>query len=1113
MIARNSFTWGLLFVFTVIGAGCNFLGTKQESTLFKKLPASVTGIDFQNKLTFSQNFNIYRYRNFYNGGGVAVGDINNDGLLDLFFTSNMQDNALYINKGGFKFEDISQKAGITGKRAWSTGVSMADVNGDGLLDIYVCNSGIVEEDDQRNELYINNGDSTFTEKAAEYGIDDNALSIHGNFFDYDRDGDLDLYLVNNSYRAIGSFDQEKNTRNVRDPKGGDKLYRNDGGHFTDVSAEAGIYGSEIGFGLGVSVEDVNRDGWPDMYVSNDFFERDYLYLNNQDGTFREVLEEQVNSTSAAAMGGDIADLNGDGYPEIFVTDMLPEKEERLKRVTTFDSWDRYRQYVRDGYFHQFTRNTLQLNNGDGTFSEVGRYAGVEATDWSWGANIADFNLDGRRDIFIANGMLQDITDLDYLQNISREEMVKKIVRDSTVDFKRLIDIIPSNPISNYAFSNNGRMQFADSTKKWGLDRPQFSNGSAYGDLDNDGDPDLIINNLNSTPSVYENRATEQSSGRHWLRLKLQGEGTNTYAIGTQVTAWAEGQRWYAGQFPIRGFQSTSDHRIILGLGETQMLDSLIVDWFNGGATKLTNVKADQELTLKDEASGQNETTDPASEVMAFSFEDITNVIGVNWKHTENVFNDFKRDQLNYHMRSTEGPPVCIADVDGNATEDFYVGGAKGQAGALFLQTAEGLFERKEIPIFQEDAQSEDMACTWLDANGDGSLDLYVASGGNEFPASSSRLADRLYLQNEDSFSRAKMGFSDWRYKTAGTVNAVDYDLDGDQDLFLGARLKPFAVGVSVGGYILQNDGQGNFTDVTDKVAPGLQQIGMLTDSEWGDIDGDGDPDLVVVGEWMSPTVFENEEGVFFNKTEEYGLNQSTGWWKSIELEDLDGDDDLDFVVGNLGLNSRFEASQEMPLELWVNDFDENGTLDPIISMYKNQNRYPVALRHDLQKQLPFIGSKFPTYESYAGQPLDKIIPDSKRKEGERKSITQLASIIGLNEGGTFEIKELPWRAQLSPIYGIHVQDLDADGNKELITGGNLHNVDPEVGRYDASYGSVMRFQEDSLTMLPANKNGFRIEGEIREIKEITVKGIGKVLLVARNDDSIKFFKTTKRADT
>lgn len=1095
--------------FGLILTGCQ--SRSDTDTLFRELSPDRTGIDFSNDLSFSQEFNIYRYRNFYNGGGVGVGDFNNDGLVDLYFTSNMQDNKLYLNKGDLQFTDITAKAGVAGQRAWSTGVSVVDINGDGYMDIYVCNSGIVEGDDKRNELFINNGDSTFTESASEYGLDDPALSIHASFFDYDRDGDLDMYLVNNSFRAIGSFDQEENTRNIRNDEGGDKLYRNDGGKFVDVSEEAGIYGSEIGFGLGVSVSDVNRDGWEDMYISNDFFERDYLYINNRDGTFREVLEKQMKSVSAAAMGADVADLNGDGYPEIFVTDMLPGPESRLKQVTTFDDWQRYQKYVEDGYYHQFTRNTLQLNNGNGTFSEVGRYAGVEATDWSWGANIADFNLDGRRDLFVANGIYQDLTNVDYLKEVSQEETVRMIVSDSTVNFERLIEMIPSTPISNYAFSNQGNMQFADSSKAWGLDRPGFSNGSAYADLDNDGDLELVINNLNSTASVYRNNFIEQNRNGNWLKVELKGKAPNNYAIGSQVTVWAGGKKWYAEQIPIRGFQSTVDHRLHIGLGEAGEIDSLTVRWPDGAFSRLSSVNTNQmiEISRQDEELLEGAGPLATKQDSGALLEDITDELNLDWEHRESTYNDFNRDQLLFHMRSTQGPPLCTSDANGDGLEDFYAGGAKGQAGALFLQESSGGFSKQNISLFEEDRGSEDIDCVWLDANGDDHMDLYVASGSNEFPPSSSALGDRLYLnQGDGGFTRSELGVPSWKYKTAGSVSKADFDGDGDVDLFLGTRLQPFGIGLPVNGYLLQNDGNGNFEDVTGTFAPGLAEIGMITGSQWGDIDGDGDKDLLLAGEWMPLTIFENEgDGNLSRRESSEGLIDAVGWWNSVKLQDLDGDGDLDILAGNHGSNSRFSASGEYPVEMWINDFDGNGSIEQVISTYKNGKRYPMALRHDLLEKLPDLESKYPDYKSYAGQTITDIFSAEELERSQHYAATKLESVVAWNDGsGSFRIQDLPMAAQLTPMYDFLAEDITGDGSSEILAGGNLYSAKPEVGRYDAGYGSAFRIEGDSLAEIPDSRSGFFVDGEIRSIKSISSRKYGRILLVARNDAGLKVFR-------
>ncbi len=1101
----------LFSLFSFSFSSCS--GEKDIPSLFEELSPEKTNIDFENNLSFNPDFNIYRYRNFYNGGGVALGDINNDGLLDIFFTANMGDNVIYLNKGDMQFEDVSAKAGIEGSRAWSTGVSMADVNGDGLIDIYVTNSGIVEGDDQKNELYINNGDTTFTEKAEEYGIADSGLSIHGTFFDYDQDGDLDLFVINNSYRAIGSFDLEQTDRTIYNGEGGDKLYRNDGDSFTEVSRQAGIYSSEIGFALGASVGDINRDGWPDIYVSNDFFERDYLYINNRDGTFEESLEDRVKSISAASMGADIADLNGDGYPEIFVTDMLPEPESRLKLNTTFDDWEGYREHVENDFHHQFTRNTLQLNNRDSTFSEVGRWAGVEATDWSWGANIADFDLDGHKDIFVANGIYQDLTNLDYISGISRGDMVKKIVTGDDVDFKKLIDMIPSNPVSNYIFHNKGNMQFADSSSSWGIETPGFSSGSAYGDLDNDGDLDLVINNVESKAFVYENMAEKIRPDNNWLQISLTGESSNTFAFGTKVTAWDKGKRWFVEQMPIRGFQSTMDHRLHLGLGETSKLDSLVVRWPRGKRTMLREVETNQLLELREEDTNEtynqlevNGDEQPGEKLL----KDITDQFELEWKHNENEFSDFERDRLLFHMRSTEGPAICVEDVNGDGLDDFYVGGARGQAGSLFVQNSQSQFKQITLDLFEQDASSEDTDCAFFDATGNGNADLYVTSGSNEYSSSSSSLRDRLYFNQERlQFERSDQPLPGWSYETTSTVEPADFDNDGDTDLFVGVRLQPFAVGYPVRGYLLENDGNGKFEDVTEELSPELMETGMITDAEWGDISGNGYPDLMIVGEWMPLTYFANEEGELRKNNTDTGLDSTNGWWRSIHIDDLNGDGSLDILAGNYGLNSRFEASKEEPIEMWTGDFNQNGSIEQIISTYKNAQRYPMVLRHDLIEEISSLENKFPTYESFAGKTLGEVFADDQLNEAHYSKAYRMDSIIGWNSGdeGVFTIESLPFRAQLSVMYGLSAIDLDRSGSLEIIMGGNLREVKPEIGNYAASYGSVfMMDKERSYKYLNSSKSGFKIEGQVRAIKRLELNDGRQILIMARNNQSLKIFE-------
>lgn len=1100
----------VIHLFIIGGCKDNNNIPADNGRLFTSIPSSYSNVDFNNKLEFDDEYNIYTYRNFYNGGGVGLADVNNDGLIDVFFTGNMQPNKLYLNKGNFKFEDISDKAGISQNGRWSTGVSMADVNGDGYMDIYVCNSGKFKGKDNFNQLFINNKNSTFTEKAKEYGVADPGITTHAAFFDYDKDGDLDLYILNNSFKSIGSFNLKNNDRIIIDSIGGNKLLRNDNGKFTNVTAQAGIYGSVIGFGLGLSVSDVNNDGWPDIYVTNDFFERDYLYINNKKGGFTEELTKQIRSISESSMGVDIADVNNDGLNDIFVTEMLPENENRLKMNTSFENWDKYKFNSTYGYHSQFSRNTLQLNNGNNTYSEIGRYAGVQASDWSWGPLLVDLNNDGYKDAFIANGIYQDLTNQDYIQYISNEEFAKTVISGQSINYKKLIDLIPSNPIANYAYMNMGDLSFKNKSEEWGLDEPSFSNGSAYADLDNDGDMDLVINNVNMKAFVYRNESIQQHPENKYLKVKLIGNVKNTAAIGTRVNLYYNKTVNTLEQMPCRGFESTVDNRLNFGLGKITLIDSLVAIWPNGTSTVLKELKPNQTLTLN-ESEGKHRVDINKNKIPNLFLES-KDRYGIDFEHHENDYSDFDKEQLTFQMLSVEGPHLAKADVNGDKLDDFFVCGASGQAGALYVQMANGRFSKTNTSLFEEDKLSEDVDCIFFDADNDNDQDLFVCSGGSDINAGSSTLANRLYLNDgRGKFSKSKIHFtSPGPSESTSCVTAADFDQDGDQDLFVGVRFKISQYGIPANGYILKNDGKGNFTNATNEVAPKLTNIGMVTDAEWFDYDKDGDADLVVCGEYMPIKIFNNNRGKLSDATVKANLEFSNGWWNRLVIADINNDGFPDIIVGNHGLNSRFKASKDKPVSMYVSDFDNNGNLEQIICNYNGTKSFPMILRHDLVAQIPSLKKNYLKYEDYKGQTIEDIFSTSELAKATVSYAYNFASSVLINKkNGTFGVNQLPAPAQYSTTYGINAGDFDGDGNIDILLAGNFFESKPEVGIYDASYGLVLKGNgHGGFTALSQQQSGISLKGQIRDIIQIKSAG-ASLLLFGSNNDKIQIYKHIK----
>lgn len=1077
-----------------------------NNPLFSLLDNKHTHINFANQLEYTEEYNTYTYRNFYNGAGVGLGDFNNDGLTDIYFCGNLADNKLYINRGNFIFEDVTEHAGVACHGAWSTGVSIADINGDGRPDLYVCKSGKLGGDHRHNELFINNGDLTFTEKASAYGLADMGLSNHASFFDYDRDGDLDCYLLNNSFQSVIEFDIKPGQRQVRDTLGANKLFRNDGDHFTDVSEIAGIYGSKIGFGLGVSTGDVNRDGWMDIYISNDFFERDYLYINNKNGTFTESLENQMREISLGAMGADMADINNDAYPEIFTTEMTPESNSRLKTKALFESWERYQNKRTYGYYQQFARNVLQLNNRNGSFSEIGRLSGIGRTDWSWGALIMDMDNDGWKDIFVANGIYKDLLDRDYLDFYSDPSVMRSMIKTEEKAILKIIDMIPSVKIPNYAFHNNKDLTFTNLSHLWGLNTPSFSNGAAYGDLDNDGDLDLIVNNVNMPPFIYRNE-TDRKPESNFLMLTLEGYGKNSAAIGAAVTLFFDGKINYQELMPTRGFQSTVDNRLHFGLGATTIIDSILVNWPDSMVSVLTNVAVNQFLKL-DHIDALHGNSSSLGEKTTSVFQKIEKISGLDFKHTENDFNDFERDKLLFQMQSDEGPHIAVGDVNGDNYDDIFICGSKDSPGAMFVQDSNGHFNKTDEDLFEKDKICEDTDCVFFDADGDNDQDLYVASGGNEFPSSSSALADRLYLNDgKGHFVKSGQILPAGKYESSSCVQPADFDNDSDIDLFVGVRLRPFEYGLPANGYLLENDGKGNFSDKTEKNAPGLTGIGMITDMTWTDVDNDGDPDMVIVGDWMPVKLFINNSGIFKDESARFGLSGTEGWWHSVFARDLNGDGKVDFILGNHGLNSWFKASDSKPITMYVNDFDLNGSVEQIICAWNGDKSYPVAMKDELVKQIPSLAGKFKKFNDYKNATIEDIFSPEILQRSFKLVARCLESSIMINTGeSSFRITPLPQEAQFSPVYAICAEDFDHDGSCDIIIGGNQYRAKPETGIYDASYGLFLKGGEDR-TFQPVSslKSGIFTKGEIRDLKILNIKG-NRIVAVARNNDNLQFYK-------
>ncbi len=1082
---------------------------------FELLTAEQTGLDFENILTYSTDFNVFNYMYFFNGGGVAAGDFNNDGLEDLYFTSNMGPNSLFLNEGNLKFKEVTELAGVAGLNGWTSGVSVVDINNDGMLDIYVSQLGDYLKMRGHNQLYvcqgIQDGIPVYQDQAAYYGLDFVGFSTQAAFFDYDLDGDLDMYQLNHSLHQNGTFGRRKTFEEVH-PTSGDKLFRNDDGHFVDVTQEAGIISTVIGYGLGIATSDINLDGWPDIYIGNDFHENDYLYINQQDGTFKEVLTEQLKHTSRFSMGVDIADMNNDGLNEIFSLDMLPSDPFILKSSLGEDGYNIYQFKLGYGYNHQYARNSLQLNNGDGTFSEIGMFSGVYATDWSWAPLLMDFDHDGQRDIFISNGIPRRMNDIDY---------IKYRMSDENLDWKsnnnymqeedlKIIEMMPKIKLSNTFFRNKGDLTFENIGSLVKNNKISYSNGAVYADLDNDGDLDVVVNNIEDAPFLYQNLAMDQDvADRNYLDLKLEGPASNKNAIGARVIVFKGEERLVEEQFPAKGYQSSVQLGINMGLGAVSGIDSIVLVWPDGTYQSLADVVFNQKQTITWKAGL------PKFDFQAFrpriqtdyNFVDVTDKVGLDYHHDENPFVDFNREALIPHMVSAEGPAVAVGDVNGDGLEDVFFGSSKYKRSQLYYQRKDGTFYENTPQSIIADSTFEDVSAVFADLENDGDLDLVIASGGNEFKGNAEPLKQRAYINDgQGGLTVDKSLFGDI-HMTAAAVLATDFNQDGLVDFCFPGRAVPWNYGVIPESYLFVNKGNGQFEDVTDQVAPELRKAGLVKDGTWYDIDQDGDEDLILAVEWAPVQVFINN-GDSFEKRE---IGPEKGWWNFVLPYDFDQDGDVDLLAGNFGKNSRFRPSADEPLKLYVNDYDDNGQIEQILTYHLAGREIPFANYEELTRQMPELKKKYLFAKDMAAANLTDIFGAEKLAEAKVHEVTTLTSMYYENtgEGLNFTAHELPSALQLTSLNTACTGDFDGDGEVEALLGENFYHSNIEMGRYDAGYGHILavgpnaKFDVQSVGQLS-------VDGQVQAIKTVSVKG-NPLILVVKNDEPVVVIKAVRNS--
>ena len=1064
--------------------GCEKEKKVEKELLFSEVLPPQSGIDFQNTVVQNGGSNVLSYPYYFNGGGVAVGDVNNDGLDDIYFTGNQVSNKLYLNKGNLQFEDITDKAGVGAADGWRTGVTMADVNQDGWLDIYVCRSGMADSIIRKNLLFINNGNLTFTEKASEYGADDMSYSTQAAFLDFDRDGDVDLFVLNHSLPQYAGFNNMLiNNKNRKATKFQSKLLRNDNGKFTDVSERAGLINNVLSFGLGIAISDVNSDGWPDIYISNDFNEEDYYYVNNKNGTFTNAVRDAFGHVSLFSMGSDIADVNNDALPDIYTLDMMPESNERIKLSSGDDNYDKYKILVNSGFHHQSMRNMLQLNNGDGTFAEIGQLMGISNTDWSWATLFADFDNDGWKDLYVSNGYEKDYTNMQFLK-FTVDEKLKANQTGGQMDLQQIINQMPSIQEGNFIFRNHGDLSFEKKNVDWGFSRTFKSNGAAVSDLDNDGDVDIVINAMNEKAVVYRNNSADSAA---FVKIDLRKMNAGTQIIGTKVLVFTSGMTQLQEFSPARGFQSAMYSPLNFGVGSARVIDSIRIVWPDQKSQLLKNIAVNTTLSAEYKLAEQNLSVGPKLKTMFESTKSL------KWTHQPADVNDFKQQLLLPKMYSYSGPRMAKGDVNGDGREDIYICGPHKQAGALFIQEKNTAFTNRKIAAFEKDRANQDEDAVFFDADGDGDLDLYVVSGGYLFSGNDQSLQDRLYFN--DGTGNFEFVALPSETMAGSCVTPIDVDSDGDLDLFVGSRLTAGNYPLPPAHMLLVNDGKGKFTQQIDQWSETLNAMGMVCDAVAADINADGKTDLLVVGEWTPIKVFINDGTTLKDVSSTWIDTPTNGWWNCMTSGDFDGDGDTDFVVGNYGLNTQFKVSSSHPATMLYKDFNNDGQVDPFFSYYIGDISYPFASRDEALGQVGTLRGRFTDYTSYANATISKIFKAEELEGASELKADELRSVYLQNNSGKFSISALPVQGQFSPIHALATIDIDGDGDLDFISAGNETMVRVRIGRNDASEGMVwLNDGHGNFTYVTADRTGLHLTGDVRDL--LVIPGNGKVQLIA-----------------